>query len=81
MSDDQPVVGGVASAVDIVLAPSLEALATEMASSMKRQAASEGLFVRSISHAFNPEDAKNKWSAILFYGPISAADVRLKPAK
>jgi hypothetical protein len=63
------------TSADVHRAATLEA-AIETVGSAMRNRLMNGWYVRSVSHALDPEGAERKWSVIVVYGEIDYDDDR-----
>ena len=65
--------------VDIERADDLRALALKVAEVVGNRA-SDGLVMRSISHALDPDDAEGRWSAVMLFTELQDYEIRLESA-
>ena len=76
---EQVVGHGPSMSIDIERARDLEALARKIAETVGTRA-SDGLVLRSISHALDPDDADGRWSAVMLFTELQDSEIRLDPA-
>lgn len=69
---------GPSLSIDIERSPDLEALLSKIAETVGNRA-SDGLVLRSVSHALDPDDAEGRWSALMVFSDLREDEIEREP--